>query len=145
MIEKQKMKRSKDVKVTFSIPMEWLPRKVSLVGDFNDWDLDANRMRKKGGTWTTSVSLAPGATLPVPVPRRGGSLARRPRRRRRRQRPRQRGLHRRPHRTPRGLTDRRAGRSNHLARPERFLSVTAPADRLPRSGRSRRRRRRGRR
>ncbi|MFN8018917.1 MAG: isoamylase early set domain-containing protein [Acidimicrobiales bacterium] len=60
MIDKQKGKRSKDVKVTFSIPVEWLPRKVSLVGDFNGWDLEANRMRKKGGAWVTSVSLAPG-------------------------------------------------------------------------------------
>ena len=61
MIDKQKAKRSKDVKVTFAIPTEWLPRKVSVVGDFNGWDHDANRMRKKGGNWVASVSLAPGA------------------------------------------------------------------------------------
>ncbi len=60
MIDKQQAKRSKQTKVTFSIPIEWLPRKVSLVGDFNDWDLEANRMRKKGGNWVTSVSLDPG-------------------------------------------------------------------------------------
>lgn len=61
MIDKQKAKRSKDTKVTFSIPVEWLPRKVSVVGDFNGWDHEATPMRKKSGNWVASVSLAPGA------------------------------------------------------------------------------------
>lgn len=60
MIEKSKPKRGKGVKVTFSIPVEWLPRKVSLVGDFNDWDPAANPMRKKAGRWVTSVALEAG-------------------------------------------------------------------------------------
>ena len=60
MIEKKKAKRSKDTKVTFSIPIEWLPRKVSVVGDFNGWDHEATPMRKKGGHWVASVALANG-------------------------------------------------------------------------------------
>ena len=60
MIEKHKPKRGKGVKVTFSIPIEWLPTKVAVVGDFNGWDPGANPMRKKGGNWTTSVVLEAG-------------------------------------------------------------------------------------
>ncbi len=36
-------------------------QKVYLAGDFNDWDLSANLMKKdKKGTWKTTVSLKPG-------------------------------------------------------------------------------------
>ena len=60
MIEKNDKHRGKGTKVTFSIPREWLDRPVSLVGEFNDWDREANPMRKRGGNWTTSVVLEPG-------------------------------------------------------------------------------------
>lgn len=59
MIEKSKPKRGKGIKVTFSIPVEWLPQKVAVVGDFNDWDPGANPMRKKGSQWVASVLLEP--------------------------------------------------------------------------------------
>jgi 1,4-alpha-glucan branching enzyme len=60
MIDKSKPKRGKGIKVTFSIPVEWLPQKVAVVGDFNGWDPGANPMRKKGGNWVASVVLEPG-------------------------------------------------------------------------------------
>lgn len=60
MIEKREQKRGKGTKVTFSIPTEWLPAKVSVVGDFNDWDPGANPLRKRGSNWQTSVVFASG-------------------------------------------------------------------------------------
>ncbi len=62
MIVKNHNKRGKGVKVTFSIPVEWLDRDVSVVGDFNDWDPTVNPLRKRGGTRSTSMVLEPGAT-----------------------------------------------------------------------------------
>jgi 1,4-alpha-glucan branching enzyme len=37
-------------------------RHVALVGDFNDWDRTATRLRQTGsdGVWTASISLPPG-------------------------------------------------------------------------------------
>lgn len=60
MIEKRTRKGGKPVKVTFAIPREWLPRPVSVVGDFNGWDPSANPLRKRGANWQTSVDLAAG-------------------------------------------------------------------------------------
>jgi len=60
MIEKSTPRRGKGVKVTFSIPVEWLDEKVSVVGDFNDWDPHGTPMRKKADVRTASVVLEPG-------------------------------------------------------------------------------------
>ena len=60
MIEKNAKHRGRGIKVTFSIPVEWIARPVSVVGDFNDWDPAANPMRKKGPVRVTSVVLQPG-------------------------------------------------------------------------------------
>lgn len=60
MIDKNHKHRGRGVKVTFSIPIEWLDEKVSVVGDFNDWDPTANPLRKKGAVRTASVVLEPG-------------------------------------------------------------------------------------
>lgn len=60
MIDKHVKHRGKGTKVTFSIPKEWIDRPVSLVGEFNNWDRDANPLRKRGAVWTTSVVLEPG-------------------------------------------------------------------------------------
>jgi 1,4-alpha-glucan branching enzyme len=53
-------KRDGSVKVTFSLPHAELDGKVSVVGDFNDWDPAATPMRKRGETRSASVVLDPG-------------------------------------------------------------------------------------
>jgi 1,4-alpha-glucan branching enzyme len=60
MIEKSRQHRRKGVKVTFSIPIDWLDRDASVVGDFNDWDPGAMPLRKKGAVRRASVVLQPG-------------------------------------------------------------------------------------
>ena len=60
MIDKNHKHRGRGVKVTFSIPIEWLDCGASVVGDFNDWDPTATPLRKKGGVRTASVVLDPG-------------------------------------------------------------------------------------
>lgn len=60
MIEKQARARGNGVKVVFSVPIEWMDRKASVVGDFNEWDPMANPLRKKGEVRTTSVVLEAG-------------------------------------------------------------------------------------
>lgn len=62
MIDRQANKRGRKVKVTFSIPREWMDQPVSVVGDFNDWDPHANPMRKRGGVRRTSIVLDAGAS-----------------------------------------------------------------------------------
>ena len=62
MIEKNHKHRGPGVKVTFSIPREWLDLPTSVVGDFNDWDPTANPLRKKGSVRVTSIVLEPGRT-----------------------------------------------------------------------------------
>lgn len=59
MIDKNHKHRGRGVKVTFSIPIDWLDCGASVVGDFNEWDPAANPLRKKGGIRTTSVVLEP--------------------------------------------------------------------------------------
>ena len=60
MIEKKAQRRKGLVKVTFSIPIEWMDHGASVVGDFNDWDPTATPLRKKGSVRTASVELEPG-------------------------------------------------------------------------------------
>lgn len=60
MIEKRHRHRGSGAKVTFSIPVEWLDRDASVVGDFNDWDPTAMPLRKRGSVRTASVVLQPG-------------------------------------------------------------------------------------
>jgi 1,4-alpha-glucan branching enzyme len=49
---------------TKKVPFEFMApdaRKVSLAGDFNDWDTTASPMKKdKKGMWKATVSLNPG-------------------------------------------------------------------------------------
>lgn len=59
MIDRQERRRGRGIKVTFSIPVEWLDDKVSVVGDFNDWDPLANPLRKRGAVRSASVVLDP--------------------------------------------------------------------------------------
>lgn len=60
MIEKNHKHRGRGVKVTFSIPVDWLDCNACVVGDFNEWDPTATPLRKKGGVRTASVVLHPG-------------------------------------------------------------------------------------
>jgi hypothetical protein len=59
-IEKHHKHRGRGVKVTFSIPLEWIDCAVAVVGDFNDWDPTANPLRKRGHVRRASVVLDPG-------------------------------------------------------------------------------------
>lgn len=60
MIEKKYLKSKPICKVKFVLPKEVVngAKKVALVGDFNDWDEDANPMRKqKSGVYASTVDL----------------------------------------------------------------------------------------
>lgn len=62
-IKKQYIKSSGLFKCTFRLPKEAVPKanKVSLVGDFNAWQLDALEMKKlKSGEFKAELSLEPG-------------------------------------------------------------------------------------
>lgn len=65
MIQKKYVKSRDVCKVTFKIPASELPealevRSVSVVGEFNDWDPEANPMKlTKKGVFQTAVDLEP--------------------------------------------------------------------------------------
>ena len=46
-------------KVTFTVPSEIVQEEVVLAGDFNDWDLESTKLKKKNGVYTTEVRLKP--------------------------------------------------------------------------------------
>ena len=48
------------VKVTFTLPADAPEGKVSVAGDFNDWDPTATTLRKRGDQRSASVTLEPG-------------------------------------------------------------------------------------
>jgi 1,4-alpha-glucan branching enzyme len=61
MIKKESIKKTGQVKVTFSLPAGHLHGPSSVVGDFNEWDPLANPFAKRGnGTYSTNIVLAPG-------------------------------------------------------------------------------------
>ena len=62
MIGKNHKHRGPNVKVTFTVPADWLDRPVCVVGDFNDWDPTATPLRKKGSARVASVVMEPGRT-----------------------------------------------------------------------------------
>lgn len=59
MLKKQFTPKRTICRVTFRVPEEWAQEEVSVVGDFNDWDPEANPMEKKNGAWETLVRLKP--------------------------------------------------------------------------------------
>ena len=59
MIEKKFTTKRTICKVTFSIPKDWADREVSVVGDFNDWDTEANKLTEKNGSWEVTLRLTP--------------------------------------------------------------------------------------
>ena len=61
MIEKAYTKTGRSCRVTFVLPADAAAASASLVGDFNDWNLTAQPMkRRKDGSFTTTISLKPG-------------------------------------------------------------------------------------
>jgi 1,4-alpha-glucan branching enzyme len=60
MIEKTYLKTKPECKVKFSLPAEAIgdASKVSVVGDFNNWDADANPLKKqKTGLYASTLNL----------------------------------------------------------------------------------------
>lgn len=61
MLKKANIKKNNQVKLTFVLPMDPSGRKVSVVGDFNHWDPQANPLIKRNnGTMSSAVTLDPG-------------------------------------------------------------------------------------
>lgn len=62
MIEKKVSPKGKSVRVTFELPSDVASDKVTVVGDFNDWNKEKDKMKldKKNGVWKKSISLKPG-------------------------------------------------------------------------------------
>jgi 1,4-alpha-glucan branching enzyme len=62
-IKKQYFKTKDTCKVTFRVPLSAAMNasSISLVGDFNDWSIHANPLKRlKGGDYTISLELARG-------------------------------------------------------------------------------------
>jgi 1,4-alpha-glucan branching enzyme len=61
MLKKTSLAGGKKVKVTFELPANGAET-VSVAGDFNGWDKDANPMkkRKKDGVFATTINLPAG-------------------------------------------------------------------------------------
>ncbi len=57
MIRYEPGKGDGQVKVTFAIPADRTDGRVSVVGDFNDWDPDATPLARRGDTLRASVLL----------------------------------------------------------------------------------------
>lgn len=59
MIDKEFTPKRTICRVTFKVPLDWAEEKVSLVGDFNDWNPEANQMEKNDQYWQTLIRLKP--------------------------------------------------------------------------------------
>ena len=61
MLTKEYTKTKRSCRVTFELPAEVNAETATLVGEFNDWDRDSTRMkRRKDGSFTATISLKPG-------------------------------------------------------------------------------------
>ena len=64
MIRRTRVAKSKDIKLTFTLPPDEPPGDVSVVGDFNDWTPGKHRLIKRAnGTRSISVTVPSGATV----------------------------------------------------------------------------------
>ncbi|MCB2179858.1 isoamylase early set domain-containing protein [bacterium] len=68
MIKKQYVKSRKVAKLTFKVAAKELPEGIDVktlhvVGDFNDWNRAATPMKKSKGVFSTTIEVAPGATV----------------------------------------------------------------------------------
>ena len=61
MIKKSYNKTGDRCRVTFHYPSEGNVDQVALAGEFNDWDINANLMKKrKSGNFSTTINLKAG-------------------------------------------------------------------------------------
>lgn len=62
MIEKTPVANRKTVKVTFALPADAAEKSVAVVGDFNEWDENKDKMKldKKNGVWSKTLTLKSG-------------------------------------------------------------------------------------
>ncbi len=61
MINKEYTKTRRSCRVTFELPPEVNAQSANLVGEFNEWDRNSNKMkRREDGGFTTTISLKPG-------------------------------------------------------------------------------------
>lgn len=61
MLKKSYTKTGRTCRVTFKLPAEVEAETAALCGEFNDWDANANPMKKlKDGSFSTTVSLEAG-------------------------------------------------------------------------------------
>jgi 1,4-alpha-glucan branching enzyme len=61
MLKKNYSKTGRVCRVTFRLPVEVDAKEVSLCGEFNGWDPEADRMRqRRDGSFSKTVSLEPG-------------------------------------------------------------------------------------
>lgn len=63
MIEKAFTPKRSVCKVTFKLPKEMADEKVAVVGDFNDWDRNANQLKKTEDAWETTLRFKPETEL----------------------------------------------------------------------------------
>ena len=59
MIEKKFTPKRTICKVTFTVPADWAEKEIAVVGDFNEWDVKANKMARKNGGWETEIRFTP--------------------------------------------------------------------------------------
>lgn len=61
MLKKSYSKTGEKCRVTFKLPADVEAKKVTLVGEFNDWDTSATPMKKlKDGSFSATLSLESG-------------------------------------------------------------------------------------
>ncbi len=62
MIYKESLPDGKSVRVTFELPSAIWAERVTLVGDFNNWDTTRDEMRqsRSDGNWRITLELAAG-------------------------------------------------------------------------------------
>ncbi|MEM7352845.1 MAG: isoamylase early set domain-containing protein [Acidobacteriota bacterium] len=61
MLKKNYTKTGSSCRVTFKVPSELEADKIALLGEFNEWDADANPLKKlKDGSHSVTVSLSAG-------------------------------------------------------------------------------------
>tara|TARA_R110002096_G_scaffold425644_6_gene634497 strand:+ start:18057 stop:18356 length:300 start_codon:yes stop_codon:yes gene_type:complete len=62
MIKKEFTPKRTVCKVTLTIPKEWASKEVAVAGDFNGWDIEANKLQEKNGNWQTQLRLKPNSS-----------------------------------------------------------------------------------